>query len=217
MIYIKKNSPPSEFIKFIKKTPDIHFDDLPSDIKDILRKSLLKEQGSLCAYCMSRIYDDRTKMKIERYEARNSDNELDYSNLLAVCTGNLSGSFPNRQHCDTKKGEKKLHINPQNCDHISMISYKSDGTILVRDNEIFNDDLNRVLNLNDDYGYLKNNRKVALRELQKKISRSFKDKKAPIEFLKNALSFYESTHDDKYEAYCGILIDYIRKKLKSWS
>lgn len=145
MIYIKKSSPPSEFINFVKKTPDVHFDDLPSDIKDILRKSLLKEQGSLCAYCMSRIYDDRTKTKIEHYEARNSDNELDYSNLLAVCTGNLAGNSSHHQHCDTKKGERKLHIDPQNYEHISMISYKPDGTIFVRDNEIFNDDLNQIL------------------------------------------------------------------------
>ncbi|MBQ6975507.1 MAG: hypothetical protein IJS81_08350 [Selenomonadaceae bacterium] len=78
MIYIEKNPPPAEFLSFIKETPNIHFDDLPSDIKDILRKALLLEQGSLCAYCMSRINNQHTETKIEYYRARNSANELDY-------------------------------------------------------------------------------------------------------------------------------------------
>ena len=63
MIHIKKNSPPSEFISFIKETPNIHFDDLPSDIKAILRKALLQEQYGLCAYCTSKIFDDHNKRK----------------------------------------------------------------------------------------------------------------------------------------------------------
>ncbi len=94
MIHIKKNLPPSEFISFIKETPNIHFDDLPSDIKDILRKSLLKEQYGLCA---------------------------------------------------------------------------------------------------------------------------FQDKKATVVFLKKTLKFYTTPKDGQLEPYCGILIDYLEKKIKAWS
>lgn len=217
MIHIKKNLPPSEFITFIKETPNAHFDDLPSDIKDILRKALLQEQYGLCAYCMSKIFDDHKKTKIEHYQARNGDNELDYSNLLAVCTGNSVDNSPNHQHCDTKKGEQTLHINPQNPDHISMISYKTDGTIFCPDNKEFDRDLNEVLNLNDDIGYLKNNRKNVLRKLQEKIKSKFQDKKATVVFLNKALKFYTTPKDGRLEPYCGIIIDYLKKKIKAWS
>ena len=217
MIHIKKNLPPSEFISFIKETPNIHFDDLPSDIKDILRKALLQEQYGLCAYCMSKIFDDHNKTKIEHYQARNSDNELDYSNLLAVCTGNSVDNSLNHQHCDTKKGEQTLHINPQNPDHISMISYKTDGTIFCPANKEFDRDLNEVLNLNDDLGYLKNNRKNVLRKLQEKIKSKFQDKNATVVFLKKALKFYTTPEDGRLEPYCGIIIDYLKKKIKAWS
>jgi uncharacterized protein (TIGR02646 family) len=217
VIHIKKTSPPSKFISFIKETPNVHFDDLPSDVKDVLRKSLLQEQGYLCAYCMSRIYDNHRETKIEHYHARTLDNELDYSNLLAVCTGNSVDNSPIHQHCDTKKGEQALHINPQNPDHISMISYKTDGTIFCPDNPEFDRDLNDVLNLNDDCGYLKINRKNVLQALQSKLHSTFQDKKATIAFLQKTLKFYKTPQDGKLQPYCGILIDYIEKKLKSWS
>ena len=219
MIHIQKNSPPSEFINFIRQTPQIHFDDIPSDIKEILRKSLLEEQGYLCAYCMSRIDNDHSTTKIEHYRARDNNNELDYSNLLAVCTGNsfgkIDGSYKH-QHCDTRKGEKSLNIDPQNAEHIAMIDYKSDGTIFSRTNPQFNDDFNKILNLNDDNGYLKFNRKTALRKFQEKIHNDFKDKTAKVNYLKKALNFYSSLHDGRRTEYCGIILHYIEKKLKTW-
>ena len=215
MIHIQKNSPPSEFINFVKQTPQIHFDDIPSDIKSILRKSLLQEQGYLCAYCMSRIYDDHNTTKIEHYRARNDFNELDYSNLLAVCSGNFFDDSYEHQHCVTRKGEKFLNINPQNALHISMIDYKSDGTIFSKKNSNFNDDFNKILNLNDEHGYLKINRKIALQKFQEKLHRDFKDKSATVTFLKKALNFYSLSHENHREAYCGIIIRYIEKKLNS--
>ena len=100
MIHIQKGTPPNKFQEFKHQNPQAHFDDMPPDIKSTLRQSLLEEQGYLCAYCMSKIRD---KVKIEHYEPRNTQNELDYSNLLAVCTGNSEGDSFKHQHCDTKK------------------------------------------------------------------------------------------------------------------
>lgn len=54
MIYIKKYDPPSSLTDALKKT-NLCYDDLSSEIKADIKKSLLAEQGYLCAYCMQRI------------------------------------------------------------------------------------------------------------------------------------------------------------------
>ena len=239
MIYIEKHSPPKEFVEFLQKYKDIHYNDVPSDIKQILRESLLKEQGYLCAYCMSRIIDNPLSTKIEHYVPQNSENELDYKNLLAVCEGKTFGNEKKHQHCDTQKGNKMLQIDPQNKYHISQISYKPDGTIYSKNKE-FNDDLNKILNLNgiespksedkcetniknqkqyniNDRGYLKENRKRALNALKREIKIRYKNNTVPLDFLKKALNRYTSL-DEKGELqpYCGILIEYLEKKINKW-
>ena len=215
MIHIKKSSPPKKFQEFKQQNPQAHFDDMPPDIKAALRQSLLEEQGYLYAYCMSKIYD---KVKIEHYEPRNPQNELEYSNLLAVCTGNSAGNQREHQHCDTKKGKKRLHVNPQNVDHIKQISYRSDGTIYAKDNDDFNADLNFTLNLNDEHGYLKANRKRALDVLKKKILSNFGDKVVGCAFAEKLLKTYLSKNrSGERTPYCGIIIDYLTRHLKKWS
>lgn len=215
MIYIQKGNPPKKFQEFKQQNPQAHFDDMPPDIKAALRQSLLEEQGYLCAYCMSKIRD---KVKIEHYEPRNPQNELTYSNLLAVCMGNSAGNQREHQHCDTKKGNKHLHINPQNVDHIKQISYRSDGTIYAKNNDDFNDDLNLTLNLNDEQGYLKANRESALKALKDKLLQKCKDKSANLLLIEKWLKFYRNKNESGERAeYCGILTDYLLKRQKKWS
>lgn len=212
MIHIQKSNPPKKFQEFRQQNPQSHFDDMPTEVKTVLRKSLLEEQGYLCAYCMSRIRD---KVKIEHYEPRNAQNELDYSNLLAVCVGNSAGDSFKNQHCDTKKGDKHLHIDPKNIDHINQISYESNGTIYAKDNDDFNNDLNLTLNLNDEHGYLKSSRKKALDKLKDKIHSKYKNKTICRTFIEKTLQFYRSKdRNGEYRQYCGILIDYLIKRLK---
>lgn len=215
MIHIQKQSPPKKFVKFLQQNKNAHFDDMPYDVKQILRDSLLKEQGYLCAYCMSRI-DDEKNIKIEHYVPRNNENELDYENLLAVCKGNLAGNDEKHQHCDTKKGNKTLEIDPKNKNHISQISYETNGTIYSKNKKI-NDDLNITLNLNDDEGYLKNNRKTALNALKKAIKLKYTDKTATLDFLRKVLNLYTNLDENgQLKPYCGILIEYLEKKINKW-
>lgn len=216
MIHIQKHSPPNKFVKFLQQNKNAHFDDMPRDVKQTLRNSLLKEQGYLCAYCMSRIIDDEKNTKIEHYEPRNNENELDYKNLLAVCKGNSAGNDEKHQHCDTKKGNKTLEIDPKNKYHISQISYKPNGTIYSR-NEKINYDLNITLNLNDDEGYLKNNRKEALNALKKEIKLKYTDKTATLDFLRKVLNLYTNLDENgQLKPYCGIIIEFLEKKLNEW-
>lgn len=130
--------------------------------KDDLRAALVRDQRGLCCYCMSRIQATGTDMKIEhwRCQSRNPDLELTYSNLLAACPGS-QGQPEALQHCDTRKGEQDLKINPANDEHRveQRISFEMDGTI-ASDDADFNVQLNDVLNLN--LPLLKNRRKGVL-------------------------------------------------------
>lgn len=70
-----------------RQTPHGSYDNYPD--KAELRRALVGEQRGLCCYCMGRVRDDATGMKIEhwRCQRRHRDRELDYRNLLAACTG----------------------------------------------------------------------------------------------------------------------------------
>lgn len=202
MILIKKKSEPHSLTAY-KKTINASFDNQPSKVKEDLRKSLLEEQGYICAYCMKRI-EESSDIKIEHYEARNSTNELSYKNLLAVCKGN-EGSSKERQTCDTQKGNRPLHINPQKIGDITTIFFTRNGEIKST-NSLFQKDLDDVLNLNDKYGKLISARKSALKALQKKITPMNKNQ---IEKLYTHLKKAERKME-----YVGILLWYLEKKLR---
>lgn len=208
MILISKNTEPTSFTQY-KASANAHFNDLPGTTKSALRKSLLEEQGFLCAYCMRHIEKD-ADIKIEHYEARNSDNELVYNNLLAVCKGN-EGTKPEAQTCDTKKGETALHINPQNFGDMNSIYYDSQGKIYSEVSQ-YDKDLNDVLNLNYRYGYLIANRKAALDALKEKIRElpAGRDFKRYIERLYGHYAKIDG--HGQYKEYVGILRWYLEKK-----
>lgn len=130
--------------------------------KGSLRAALVRDQRGLCCYCMSRIAATGEAMKIEhwRCQSQHEDLELAFSNLLAACLGG-HGQPPDKQHCDTRKGEETLKFNPADPDHHieQRIRFELDGTIASSDTE-FNTQLDDVLNLN--LPLLKNRRKGVL-------------------------------------------------------
>lgn len=89
-------------------------------------------------------------MKIEhwRCQANYPAEQLRYSNLLGACMGG-EGQPPNKQHCDTRKGNRDLQLNPADPAHQveAHVRYGSDGSIVGSDPE-FDRQLNDVLNLN---------------------------------------------------------------------
>lgn len=130
--------------------------------KDGLRTALVRDQRGLCCYCMTRVEATGTGMKIEhwRCQSRHAELELAYSNLLAACLGG-HGQPEDKQHCDTRKGERDLKFNPADPAHRieHRIRFESDGTIASGDPD-FDAQLNDVLNLN--LPLLKNRRKGVL-------------------------------------------------------
>ena len=62
MIEIKKGTEPKELLEY-RQQKFASYADMPADVKKKVIKSLLLEQGHLCAYCMSRINADDGKHK----------------------------------------------------------------------------------------------------------------------------------------------------------
>lgn len=118
--------------------------------KDGLRTALVRDQRGLCCYCMTRVEATGTGMKIEhwRCQSRHEELELAYSNLLAACLGGHAQP-EDKQHCDTRKGERDLKFNPAEMAHRieQRIRFDLDGTISSDDAD-FDAQLNDVLNLN---------------------------------------------------------------------
>src|SRR5947208_3458156 len=81
-------------------TPHCDYDNYAG--KDDLRLTLVIEQRGLCCYCMGRIHNGPTTMKIEHWQcqSRYPNGQLNYRNLLGACPGG-EGKPWHLQHCDT--------------------------------------------------------------------------------------------------------------------
>lgn len=159
MRQIGKNAEPASLTAH-RQTPHCDYDNYGP--KDDLRHALVTEQRGLCCYCMSRVHNGPTTMKIEhwRCQSRHPAEQLNYRNLLGACLGG-DGQPPHLQHCDTRKGDRDLQWNPADATHHieTRVRYELDGSIHAND-AVFNDQLHQVLNLN--LPLLKNNRKGIL-------------------------------------------------------
>lgn len=134
MRYIdNRNREPLELIEY-RRTSGVVYDDLGGEIKDIIRSSLLDEQGYICAYCMGRI--ETNTCTIEHYisQKRHADSpyteeehkrqSLLYSNMSGVCKNDS-------EHCDKKRGNIPLEVlDPHKPTCEKYITYSLDGSIV---------------------------------------------------------------------------------------
>ena len=142
MIYIHKEREPEKLLAY-RKTEFADYDHMPTEVKDAVRESLMKEQGNICAYCMRRLEVDKTTIehiipRNPREQEKDTKLSLDYKNMLAVCKGNTGAPFP-QTTCDKHRGNTSLTITPLNSRLIEQIAYKTDGTIYSEHTEIQKD------------------------------------------------------------------------------
>lgn len=216
MRYIQKGAEPQSLIRY-KKEANAYYDGF--DKKDEIRESLLKEQGHLCGYCMRRL-ESCADVKIEHIVSQSSlkENEraaLDYRIMLGVCNGN-AGKPRRQQTCDTHRGNDDLKINPFNQTLMNMVKYKSDGTIYSNDPDINKDlDITLNLNYNGENAYLKLNRKEALAVCKNRLTKLQKDGNWKKNVILRILKEYETPDEEgRLIPYSGIVVDYLKKRLK---
>jgi uncharacterized protein (TIGR02646 family) len=182
--------------------------------KDALRRALVKEQHGLCCYCMGRIRSEEASMKIEHWQcqAQYPACQLNYRNMLGACMGG-EGQPSNLQHCDTKKGDRDLLLNPADRGHHieTRLRYEPDGSIRS-DNEAINDQLNNILNLN--LPSLKNGRKAILDAFMDSLSHEKKKIRGKV-----PRDWFESKRDrligrtGDFEPYCQVAVWWLDRGL----
>ena len=216
MRFIRKNSEPESLTQY-KKQVGAYYDGYYK--KDDVREALLKEQGYLCGYCMKRL-ESCNQVKIEHIvpQSRLVEDEkaaLDYHIMIGVCYGNEG--HPKRElTCDAHRGNDDLTVSPFSEASISLIKYRSDGTI-YSDNPDINKDLNSTLNLNyNGFGvYLKENRKEVLLACKNKLKTMKSQGCWSRRVLQRMLEEYEQPDaEGKLKPYSGIAVEYLKTRLR---
>jgi uncharacterized protein (TIGR02646 family) len=200
-----------------------HYDNFKqSDGKDKVQKSLLEEQGYLCAYCMQRI---EHPPKIEHWVTREHSNQhqqphqtLDYDNILAVCQGKTTLSGHVFEHCDSSrsKSNRILTVQPTDIRTIQKIQFLKNGTIESDDDAIQND-LNQPNSLNLNALFLRDARKRVYESVKKLIDLKCKGKtpaqakKIITEIVDDWESKKKIEDTLKYKEYCAIVSYFFRK------
>lgn len=209
MRQIAKLAEPSELVQY-RNVPGSTYDGGNfTTIKTAIRRDLLRDQGYLCAYCMRRISVE--DMKIEHWQSQTDfpDLQLQWSNLLGVCNGNV-GQRWDHQTCDTRRGNAKLTYNPCSAAHQieSRIKYLADGQIdsgeLVLSNE-----LNQALNLN--WTRLKGNRRAVIDAVLEVLGKKTGTRtRAELEKL---IKEWQTLQNQMFREYCGVAIYFLKKRL----
>ena len=153
MIRIKKGREPGKLLWY-RQQDGASYEQMDKEVREELIDQLLREQGHLCAYCMSKIPESRNlpsgvpAVTIEHWLPRNPDDKLDigqgldYKNMFAVCSGNRGCGCEEKLTCDARKGNDAIKVNP--CDESTLrgITYKSNGIIQSSD-PVIDEDLNQ--------------------------------------------------------------------------
>jgi uncharacterized protein (TIGR02646 family) len=211
---IIKGTEPSDLLNY-RLSDDLNKSYKNYHPKDSLKKSLLKEQGYICAFCMRRISE--SNMEIAHWEPIKGnfgkpERQLDYKNLLASCAGNR-GNPDKLQHCNAKQADTPLKVNPtdldRNCEN--LIRYSNSGRIFS-DDEGVNNDLQIILNLNVET--LVKNRKMALDTVIQKLIKLFPNKDfSKIELTKRVNEWKSKDSRGYYNEYCQFIIYTFEKRL----
>lgn len=218
MILIKKNETQAckRVLQYAVSSKE-EYRDISSKDKEIIKDSLLKEQGYLCAYCMKRL-DNTNYVKIEHIAPQSvyPDKSLSYRNMLAVCDGNEGNPYP-FQTCDTHKRDSEIKADPTEPSVIETIYYSHSGEIHSSDNRI-NDDLNDVLNLNAKGSYLVESRRDALKTIRHQLFTQQGKGKSVYSILNQLNKKYgEKPYGSKLPPYVGIMRWYIQTRLEKYS
>jgi uncharacterized protein (TIGR02646 family) len=180
--------------------------------KDELRLKLLEEQGYICCYCMSRIQAAiAAKMKIEHWQSQVdfSDLQLDYKNLLASCRGN-EDSDSKDFHCDKKKSDAQIALNPMDKEMMQLITFGRHGQIAIK-KEHLQTEIDTILNLNAET--LKAQRESVYKGVTLFLKKEFGNKPPTKATLNKALKQWNEKKNGKYEPFCQVAIYFLTKAL----
>lgn len=242
MLYITKNSPPSEMLRKVSEIKSSPFwktikagdtglirNAFEQLSKEPIRKSLLEEQHHLCAYCMRKIKNDGQKTSIEHWFplSKDKDQALNYGNMLAVCDGGKKwkGNGKRILCCDAcKEDEAALTISPLNKYQMDIIAYDKAGFIKTNPkDEKLNADINNILRLNgiwkngqyivDSSAELVKGRRDTYLQYERFVKKMGKTGKCTSSTIKRKIDEIETA--EQRPEYAGVLLYFLYKKYQS--
>jgi uncharacterized protein (TIGR02646 family) len=198
MIKITKHREPRAWIEH-RNTPGARYEPNPE-----LRRSLLLEQGNICAYCMRRIDEVTSKIEHLKCQSRYPALDMQYTNMVACCHGNIN----NVKHCDNSKGDSDITFSLFEDHFFCTISYETRSGKIKSSNPQWDVELASILNLNNQL--LVYNRKSAIEGVIETLAKQgFKKSQ-----LRDELNHWKYPDNNKHlKEFCGIVIWYINKKL----
>ncbi|RQO66818.1 hypothetical protein DBR40_21425 [Pedobacter sp. KBW01] len=209
MITIIKGKEPEKWTEYVD-TPGVNeYSPIPE-----LRAALLKDQGNICAYCMRYIpvtkkdpgENETSKIEHIRSREHNKDLSLKYENMVICCPGYINSSA----HCDKSKKSTEISFSPLDPGVQRSISYGMYDGKIKSSNGFWDDDINKIICLNNPL--LKQNRGQTLEGVRNALSKT----KFRAQDLKQKLDEWsQPDKEGKLRPYCGIVIWYLEKKLKS--
>jgi uncharacterized protein (TIGR02646 family) len=213
MRYIRKGAEPQGLLKH-RLSPHASYGNLTADVKDEIRERLAREQGFLCCYCMQRIRAELDAMKIEHWESQTNPatrhRQLEWKNLLGACHGK-EGSPWRDQHCDTRRGDTPITVNPTEARCEQLVRFLPDGTI-ASDDPAVQTDLDQTLNLN--HATLRNNRKSILDSLRQAMERKYPGATWSKEAMERELAALQQPDSGgALRPYCQVSIYWLKKRL----
>lgn len=207
MKYIKKGIEPASLTEF-RAAGGKHFDDYRGKVE--LSRKLMEEQGFICCYCMQRIKPETVHIEHWKPQSLFPEFQLNYKNLLAVCDGN-EGQPKHLQHCDRRKGNTGITVNPMEPQCESFVKFGTNGEV-YSDDETVSRELTGVLNLNNQALVI--NRKNVLDFVIRKLMAENREGAWSKAVLRKEIRKWEDTGTDgKYEPFCRIVIFHLKKKL----
>ncbi|MCX7048191.1 MAG: TIGR02646 family protein [Candidatus Sumerlaeota bacterium] len=221
MITIVKKQEPHELEQY-RCQPGAEFDGPNfTPVKDAIRTQLLDEQGHLCCYCMSRIKWEKTEIAHWHSQAIHPNEQLNYHNLLASCSGNRGKPF-HQQHCNARQGDDDILFNPASSSHRieARLIYFRDGIVGSPDTA-FNDQIGGpdaggsvqrgILNLN--YSDLRRKRK-AVHEAIEAVLDKRPGTRTKAEIQREIQRWKNRNANGKLSEYCGAAVYWLEKRLK---
>ncbi len=132
MRYIKKSTEPSGFTYWKNKPSRITkgYKHLRGKVKKEVYKSLIDEQGGICAYCERSLLESHSEeYHIDHLnpQSNNAGDDLEYSNFLCSCLRDTAEGDP--LHCGKLKDSALLPVHPLQQDCQSKFKFTADGGI----------------------------------------------------------------------------------------
>lgn len=139
MKYIRKRPQPEELIAWTRATDKDQdsqattwsYDDMPREVRQAVKDSLIQEQGGICCYTGRTITPETSHIEHLKPQARCVGHEdTKYSNMLAAYpAANVPGQCPYGAHAKKDWYDDHLFVHPLRRDCEARLRYRTDGKI----------------------------------------------------------------------------------------